>query len=201
MLSQPIPVEDHAIVLTRFTFEARDKVREVCSRLDCEGLDTGRLDMRFGIHSGATTAGILRGTKSRFELFGDTINTASRMESTGMVGKIQISEETAQLVRRGHKSRWLSKRDKTITAKGKGELQAYWVEPRSAEQRVSFSETLIENALAASGDIPRRDSMGSSALRGSFSGIDAARTARVRVRTITTELRLEILRNGVLPWK
>lgn len=61
--------------MARFASEARDKVRGVCARLDEEGLDTARLDMRFGIHSGATTAGILRGSKSRFELFGDTINT------------------------------------------------------------------------------------------------------------------------------
>ncbi|KAL3805981.1 hypothetical protein ACHAW5_006588 [Stephanodiscus triporus] len=133
----PEPVQDHAVLLTQFTFEARDKVREVCARLESEGLDTAKLDMRFGIHSGDTTAGILRGTKSRFELFGDTINTASRMESTGLPGKIQVSEETAKLIQRDSKSQWLTKRDTMITAKGKGELQTYWAEP---SRSVSFSD-------------------------------------------------------------
>jgi hypothetical protein len=95
--------------------------------------------MRFGIHSGDTTAGILRGTKSRFELFGDTINTASRMESTGLPGKIQVSEETAMLIQRDSKSQWLTKRDTTITAKGKGEMQTYWAEPH---RLVSFSDAI-----------------------------------------------------------
>ena len=95
--------------------------------------------MRFGIHSGDTTAGILRGTKSRFELFGDTINTASRMESTGVGGKIQVSEETAHLLRQDDRSRWLRIRDMKITAKGKGQLQTYWVEPERTSCRVSFS--------------------------------------------------------------
>jgi len=125
--------------------EARDKFREVIVRLDTEeGLDTAKLDMRFGIHSGATTAGILRGTKSRFELFGDTINTASRMESTGMGGKIQVSEETAELIRKDGKARWLHKRDTMIEAKGKGRLQTYWVEPDRVSHRVSFSQRLSQ---------------------------------------------------------
>jgi class 3 adenylate cyclase len=135
----PEPVQDHAVLLTQFAFEARDKCREVCARLESEGLDTARLDMRFGIHSGDTTAGILRGTKSRFELFGDTINTASRMESTGLPGKIQVSEETARLIQRDSKSQWLTKRDTTITAKGKGEMQTYWAEPH---RLVSFSDAI-----------------------------------------------------------
>ena len=133
--------------MTRFAFDARDKVREVCARLESEGLDTAKLDMRFGIHSGATTAGILRGTKSRFELFGDTINTASRMESTGIGGKIQVSEETAELIRLHSKGRWLAKRDNKIVAKGKGELQTYWVEPERAAYRVSFVERNVANAV------------------------------------------------------
>ena len=103
--------------------------------------------MRFGIHSGDTTAGILRGAKPRFELFGDTINTASRMESTGLPGKIQLSANTAELIIRDGKSQWLTKRDTTITAKGKGEMQTYWAEPA---RRFSFTDSQVRNSLAKS---------------------------------------------------
>eukprot|EP00986_Skeletonema_menzelii_P002806 scaffold813_cov148-Skeletonema_menzelii.AAC.14 len=141
----PDPIEDHASVLTQFAFAARDKVREVCAQLDAEGLDTRQLDMRFGIHSGAITAGVLRGTKSRFELFGDTINTASRMESTSIGGKIQVSAETAELIRLDRGGKWLVKRDGMVTAKGKGLLQTYWVEPDVTDSRVSFSDEVIDH--------------------------------------------------------
>ena len=141
----PNPIEDHASLLTQFSFAAREKVREVCAQLDAEGLDTLKLDMRFGIHSGAITAGILRGTKSRFELFGDTINTASRMESTSVGGKIQVSAETAELIKLDMRGKWLVKRDGMITAKGKGELQTYWAEPNPVGSRVSFSDEALDH--------------------------------------------------------
>jgi hypothetical protein len=52
--------------------------------------------MRVGLPSGPFTAGVLRGERARFQLFGDTVNTAARMESTGIQTKIQISQETAE---------------------------------------------------------------------------------------------------------
>lgn len=157
----PEPIEDHATVLTAFSFECRDKVREVCYRLDRQGMDTANLDMRFGIHSGDTTAGILRGAKSRFELFGDTINTASRMESTGCPGKIQVSEATAELIRKDKKERWLKMRDEALSVKGKGSLQTYWVEPERTKCRVSFSGVLVDDKLTE--DNLQRISMASKA--------------------------------------
>ena len=63
--------------------------------------------------------------------FGDTVNTASRMESNGIAGRIHVSSETAQLLREAGKEYWLEQRQDVVTAKGKGELVTYWVEPNN----------------------------------------------------------------------
>lgn len=76
-----------------------------------------------------TQAGVLRGEKARFQLFGDTVNTAARMESTGQVGRIQASAETAELLIASGKQSWVRPREEKVEAKGKGLLSTYWVEP------------------------------------------------------------------------
>ena len=124
-----------------------------------------------GLHSGAVTAGVLRGDRSRFQLFGDTVNTASvrksfalnvfvefffsvltfsqRMESTGMKGRIQVSEETAELLRQAGKHSWLKTRADRVLAKGKGEFQTYFVEIKSSTSTSSESSNEESDASVA----------------------------------------------------
>lgn len=80
--------------------------------------------MRVGIHSGTIVAGVVGKKKFAYDLFGDTINTASRIESGGEAGKINISSTTYELVRNDFTCLSRGK----IFAKGKGELDMYFVE-------------------------------------------------------------------------
>jgi class 3 adenylate cyclase len=126
----PAPRDDHARLMVLFACEVMRQVpgvmKELSSKLGDECMD---LNLRVGIHSGPVTAGVLRGEKSRFQLFGDTVNTASRIESNGEKGRIQISNETAQELFSCGKGHWYVPRDGGIEAKGKGRLQTHWVIP------------------------------------------------------------------------
>ena len=121
-------------------------------RLELElGPDTSDLGIRVGLNSGPVTAGVLRADRARFQLFGDvsgkqmlardcwyaevkptdtsilpwaqTVNTASRMESTGERNKIHISKDTADLLIASGKNMWVTPRGEKVHAKGKGQLE------------------------------------------------------------------------------
>mmetsp|Transcript_2536 Transcript_2536/g.6381 ORF Transcript_2536/g.6381 Transcript_2536/m.6381 type:complete len:1225 (+) Transcript_2536:138-3812(+) len=125
----PEPRIDHAVAMVRFAKDCMFKMQVLTRTLEVSlGPDTADLAMRMGIHSGPVTAGVLRGERSRFQLFGDTMNTASRMESTGIREHIQISQDTADLLVAAGKNSWIRPREDVVVAKGKGEMQTYFVQ-------------------------------------------------------------------------
>jgi len=78
------------------------------------------------MHSGPVTGGVLRGQNARFQLFGDTMNQASRMESTGLRNRIQMSATTAQIIIDSGKGKWIEKRSQKVDVKGKGLQETYF---------------------------------------------------------------------------
>ncbi|CAB9501130.1 Receptor-type guanylate cyclase gcy [Seminavis robusta] len=130
----PMARRDHALAMARFANDLMFKSNEVFHLLEVTlGPGTSSLNMRLGLHSGPVTAGVLRGEKGRFQLFGDTVNTAARMESTARPGKVQASQATADLLLEAGKSNWVRQRSDKVHAKGKGEMTTFWVHVRASE--------------------------------------------------------------------
>ncbi|MBK9147837.1 MAG: hypothetical protein IPM12_08470 [Flavobacteriales bacterium] len=92
--------------------------------------------IRIGIHTSPVVAGIVGVKKFQYDIWGDTVNTASRMESSGEVGQVNISEATYALLRDASSPLnegpmfTFTPRGK-VQAKGKGEMEMYFVQPLS----------------------------------------------------------------------
>jgi class 3 adenylate cyclase len=140
------------VAMAKFSTECVRLMHRVKYDLVAElGPETTNLDLRVGLHSGAVMAGVLRGERSRFQLFGDTMNTASRMESTAPPGQIHLSQHTAEILVSAGKRHWVAARNDQVTVKGKGVMQTYLLNIASANSGTSASSDYNE---ARTGDIP-----------------------------------------------
>ncbi|MGB5963323.1 MAG: adenylate/guanylate cyclase domain-containing protein [Coleofasciculaceae cyanobacterium] len=115
----PAAKPNHAAAMAAMALDMQDSMSEFCS-------DTGKaLSIRIGIHTGPVIAGIIGTKKFIYDLWGDTVNIASRMESHGVPGSIQVTEETYQRL----KNQYMFEDRGLIQVKGKGKMNCYLLEP------------------------------------------------------------------------
>jgi class 3 adenylate cyclase len=136
----PDPQPRHAVIMTEFAIESMQRMKSLVIKLQSKlGKGTEELTMRFGLHSGPVTAGVLRGDRSRFQLFGETVYTASQIEHTGLRDRIHVSSSTADCLTRAKKGRWLIRRHDKILGEGGSELVTYWVERPEYDSESDYS--------------------------------------------------------------
>ena len=120
----PDPRDDHAEVMAEFALDmiaAKDRLA---------GEMEHPLEIRVGLNSGPVIAGVIGKKKFAYDLWGDAVNTASRMESHGAPGEIQVSQATYELIQ----DKFNFEDRGVIDVKGKGLMQAYFLKSRQAVQ-------------------------------------------------------------------
>jgi len=116
----PKPQSNHAIMIAEMALDMQ-------AAIALFNQETGNsLSMRIGINTGDVVAGVIGTKKFTYDLWGDTVNIASRMESHGLPGKIQVTETTYQCLR----DRYLFEQRGCIPIKGKGEMLTYFLTGR-----------------------------------------------------------------------
>jgi adenylate cyclase len=120
----PVPAEDSARNTVLAGLEMAAVIQE--RRREREAGGQQAFEMRVGINTGPVVAGIVGVKKFQYDIWGDTVNTASRMESHGEIGKVNISQHTYDLLKADSMFNFTARGK--IEVKGKGEVKMYFVE-------------------------------------------------------------------------
>lgn len=121
----PSPNADHALAAVRLALEMRDFIRERNKAPGARGFD-----VRIGLHSGDVVAGVVGIHKYAYDIWGDAVNIAARMQENCLPGHVNISATTQALVHEHFACTYRGE----LEAKNKGLLKMYFAEPRSEER-------------------------------------------------------------------
>jgi class 3 adenylate cyclase len=111
--------------------EAAIAMQKIVRQFEKERADAGRpyFELRIGIHTGPVIAGVVGIKKFQYDIWGDTVNLAARMEQSGIAGKINVSQFTYEIIKNDFNCTYRGK----IEAKNKGEMDMYFVESPTNE--------------------------------------------------------------------
>ncbi|XP_057213833.1 guanylate cyclase 2G [Triplophysa rosa] len=144
----PIPNNTHADEISTMALHFLSAIQ----RFRIRHLPTEKLALRIGINSGPVVAGVVGSTMPRYCLFGDTVNTASRMESNSLPLKIHISQSTADILLKTGNFELEERGD--IEIKGKGTQKTFWLKNKTGCEFPTSDQECDTSTKSASNSCP-----------------------------------------------